>query len=155
MSDNKKGLMQGFKRMFPGGVKAAVEMLQRLPIPMRDKILSDIEKKDPRIHEYLKNNLVTFPDLIYLTPQMMRELLREVALEDLGLALRGSSPNVVEHFLTNMSENNGKDLSDILRGKPRTLNDVQAAQEKIMLVVTKKIAEGKIVLSREGSEKLV
>jgi flagellar motor switch protein FliG len=155
MKDNKKGLAEGFKRMFPGGLKAAVEMLQRLPAQDREKILSDIQKKDPRVHEYLQKNMVTFPDLIYLTSQMIRDLLRDVSLEDLGLALRGSEKKLSEHFLQNMSQNNQDDILVILKGKPRSMNDVLAAQEKIMSVVLRRIDEGKMVISREGSEKLV
>ena len=155
MKDNKKGLTEGFKRMFPGGLKAAVEMLQRLPADTREKILSDIQKKDPRVHEYLQKNMVTFPDLIYLTSQMIRDLLREVSLEDLGLALRGSDKKLSEHFLQNMSQNNQDDILVILKGKPRSINDVLSAQEKIMAIVLKKIDEGKMVISREGSEKFV
>lgn len=155
MTDNKKALEQGFKRMFPGGIKSAVEMLQRLPAPERDKILAEIERKDPRVHEFIKKNLVTFNDLALLTPMMVRELMKEIKLDDLGLSLRGSPREVLEVFLNNLSENNKKDLNEILKGKPRPLSDVQKAQEKIMAVVVKKMEKGEIVLSRDSSEKLV
>ncbi len=152
--DQKKGLLQGFKRMFPQGLKAAAQMLQRLDPKARERILDEIAKKDHRVYEHIKNNLVTFPDLIYLTPQMIRDLLREIPLEQLGLALRGSEKKLIDHFLVNMSQNNQVDVTDVLKGKPRPLSEVLEAQDKILAIVLVKIEKGQIVLNPEG-DKLV
>lgn len=137
------------------GLKQAVDLLQRLDPKVREKIMDTISHKDAHTYQHLKSNMVVFQDLIFLTPKMTMELLREVSMEDLGLALRVADKNLQKHFLQNMSLNNQKDLNDILTGKPVPVSKVQEAQEKIMTLVHKKIERGEIVIDREGINKLV
>lgn len=155
MADKKKELEKGLKRVFPRGFQVAIEMLQRLDPRSRDKILSDIKSKDERTFAILKNNMIVFNDLVYLTPKMVMELMREIKLDDLGLALRGGSREVGDHFLNNLSSNMKNDLLEILRGKPRPMNEVEVAQKKIMDVVFRKIERGEIIIDREGAKNLV
>jgi len=45
MTDRKKQLERGLKRVFPRGFQVAIEMLQKLDPRSREKILSEIKKK--------------------------------------------------------------------------------------------------------------
>lgn len=155
MTDKKKNLEKGLKRIFPRGFQSAIELLQRLDPRARDKILETIKTKDERTFAVLKNNMIVFNDLVYLTQKMVMDLLREVKIEELGLALRGGSRELVDHFLNNLSTNMKNDLLEILRGKPRPMSEVEVAQQKIMDVVFRKIERGEIVIDREGAKKLV
>lgn len=137
------------------GVKQAVEMLQGLDLAAQQDILADIARRDPDMAITLKKNLVTFDDLQYLTVSMMKRLLQEVELDDLGLALRGCSKEVSKHLLSMFSSGMKRDIEDILKGKPRALSDVMKAQTKIMDVVMKLREKGEIVLSKDKSEKMV
>jgi flagellar motor switch protein FliG len=53
------------------------------------------------------------------------------------------------------SANMKRDIEDILKGRPRSLNDVLDAQRKIMGVVIRLKDRGEIILSKDKSEKLV
>ncbi len=137
------------------GLKAAIEMLQGLDLAAQQALLSDIARRDPEMAIRLKQNMVTFDDLQYLTVSMMKRLLQEINLDDLGLALRGSSKEVSNHLLGMFSTGMKRDIEDILKGKPRPLSEVLEAQKKIMDVVLKLREKGEIVLSKDKSEKLV
>lgn len=137
------------------GLKAAIEMLQGLDLAQQQTILADIARRDPEMAIKLKQNLVTFDDLQYLTVSMMKRLLQDVQLDDLGLALRGASKEVTNHLLEMFSSGMKRDINDILKGKPRSLNEVLDAQKKIMDVVMRLREKGEIVLSKDKSEKLV
>lgn len=137
------------------GLKAAIEMLQGLDLAAQQAVLSDIARKDPEMAIKLRQNLVTFDDLQYLTVSMMKRLLQDIELDDLGLALRGASQEVASHLLNMFSTNMRKDVEDILKGKPRPLTEVLAAQAKIMEVVMKLREKGEIILSKDKSEKYV
>ena len=137
------------------GIKQAVEMLQGLDLAAQQDILADIARRDPEMAIKLKKQLVTFDDLQYLTVSMMKRLLQDVALDDLGLALRGCSKEVSNHLLNMFSSGMKRDIDDILRGKPRPLSEVMEAQRKIMDVVMKLREKGEIVLSKDKSEKMV
>lgn len=137
------------------GFKAALELLQNLDLASQQTLLADIARRDPEMAVKLKSKLVTFDDLQFLTAAMMGKLWNKTMLTDWGLALRGSSLEVKNHVLSLLSKNNKADLEELLKGKPRALNDVLEAQQKIMEVVLEMREKGEIVLSREGSEKYV
>jgi flagellar motor switch protein FliG len=137
------------------GLKQATEMLQGLDLTAQQSIIAEIARKDPEMAIKLKQNLVTFDDLQYLTVSMMKRLLHDIDLDVLGLALRGANKELSEHLLNMFSTNMRRDVEDILKGKPRSLTDVMEAQTKIMDVVHRLREKGEIVLSKEKSEKYV
>lgn len=137
------------------GFEQAIEALQGLNESEQKKIIENISKSDPKMAELLQKSLVVFEDLIYLTPDMIRLLLREIRLEDMGLALRGCSEKLRDHFRNNLSKNLSSDLNEILLGPPKRLSEVQEAQANIMEKVREKIAKGEIVLDKKGSETYV
>ncbi len=137
------------------GFKQAIEMLQGLDLAAQQSLLADIARRDPEMAVRLKSSLVTFDDLQYITVSMMKRLLQDIELDDLGLALRGANKDLSEHLLNMFSTNMRRDIEDILKGKPRALNDVLEAQKKIMAVVIKLKDKGEIILSKDKSEKLV
>jgi flagellar motor switch protein FliG len=137
------------------GFKQAIEMLQGLDLAQQQSLIAEIARKDPEMAIRLKTSLVTFDDLQYLTVTMMKRLLQDIQLDDLGLALRGASKEVSDHLLSMFSTNMKRDIEDILKGKPRPLSEVMDAQKKIMDVVLKLREKGEIVLSKDKSERYV
>jgi flagellar motor switch protein FliG len=137
------------------GIKQAIEMLQGLDLAAQQSVLADIARQDPEMAIKLKSNLVTFDDLQYLTVSMMKRLLQDVTVDDLGLALRGSSKEVSDHILGMFSTGMKRDIDDVLKGRPRPLSEVMDAQRKIMDVVLKLKEKGEIVLSKDKSERMV
>ncbi len=49
------------------GLKQAIEMLQGLDLAAQQTLIAEIARKDPEMAIKLKQNLVTFDDLQYLT----------------------------------------------------------------------------------------
>lgn len=137
------------------GLKQAIEMLQGLDLAAQQSLIAEIARKDPEMAIKLKQNLVTFDDLQYLTVSMMKRLLQDIDIDVLGLALRGANKETVDHLLNMFSTNMKRDIEDILKGKPRSLNDVMEAQKKIMDVVHRLREKGEIVLSKDKSERYV
>jgi flagellar motor switch protein FliG len=137
------------------GLKQAVEMLQGLDLAAQQSLIAEIARRDPEMAIKLKQNLVTFDDLQYLTVSMMKRLLQDIDLDVLGLALRGANKDLSEHLLNMFSTNMRRDVEDILKGKPRPLSDVLDAQKKIMDVVHRLREKGEIILSKDKSEKYV
>ena len=134
-----------------GGVEEAAKILANMPVTERDRLLKGILEKDPVLAEEIKKHLVSLEDLVYLTPKMLQELLREISIDDLGLALRISSGELREFILNNVSKNNVKELNEILNGPPRDVSIIQEAEARILDVVRQKIDKGEIVLSSDNN----
>lgn len=140
---------------FQGGVKEAAKMLAGLSKSAREKVLELISKKDPRMAEALHKSMYTFEDLKYLTQVMLIELLREIKIADMGLALRISSNDLKDFILKNSPRVMRQEMEEILMGPPQLASKVEEAQERIMTVVRAKIDKGQLIINKEGSEKLV
>lgn len=138
--------------MFKGGIEEAAKMLQGLDPAQRKIVMSEMEKKNPQMLAQIKAMMVTFDDLRYLTPSMMRDLMQKISLDTFALALRGTSKDLIDHILTLVSANNKKDMQDILQGKPRAISEVQEAQRKIMEVVIPLCDQGILKLSPDTDE---
>ena len=138
--------------MFKGGVKEAAKMLAGLGPAASKKLLEEIRQKDPQMAAQLEENLVTMEDLQYLTAAMLVGLLRDVNLEEFGLALRTIDQSIAQKLLDMVSTGIRLDIEDGLKGKPRKISEVEAAQAKILEIVRKKIEMGHIVLNPDGDE---
>lgn len=137
------------------GFKQAIEMLQGLDLDAQQTLIAEIARRDPEMAIKLKKNLVTFDDLQYLTVTMMKRLLQDIKIDDLGLALRGANKKTAEHLLGMFSSNMNRDIEDYLKGKPRPLSEVMEAQKRIMDVVLMLRDKGEIILSKDKSERMV
>ncbi|MDD4975733.1 MAG: FliG C-terminal domain-containing protein [Bacteriovorax sp.] len=140
---------------FQGGVKEAAKMLAGLSRSAREKILDIISKKDPRMAEALHKSMYTFEDLQFLTPMMLIELLREIKIPDMGLALRISSNELKDFILKNSPRGMRQEMEEIMTGPPQLASKVEDAQERIMTVVRSKLDRGQLIINKDSSEKLV
>ena len=141
--------------MFRGGIKGACEMLQGLNEEERENILVKMAETDPEMARLVRENLYTFEDLIYLTPKMLVELLREIEISDLAMGLRKSSTDLKKFILENVSKSIGEDIRDILDGPAQPLSKVNESISKVMEVVKAKIEKGELVLRPGAGDELV
>jgi len=140
---------------FNGGVKGAAKLLAGLDPVSRQRLFDELSKKDPKIVEILKKNMVSMEDLILLTVKMIQDLTREIQMKDLGMALRTEKEELRDHFLNNISKRMKEEVEDILNGSPQPLSKVQEAQEKILSLIRNKLEKGEIVLSKDSKDRLV
>jgi len=137
------------------GFKEARTLLLGLRPSERKSLLERIEKKDPSLGELLRKNLYQFEDLKFMTPKMLIELLREIALEDLGLALKSASEELKDFILTNVSKNMKSELESILFERLVPISLVEEKIDKIMEVVLRKVERGELVLDKGHSETVI
>ena len=96
--------------------------------------------------------LFTFEDCLQFDNRSMQTLLKEVAREDLLLALKTASPALSEKIFANVSSRAAEILrEDLSSSGPARLKDVEAAQQRIVGAVRDLEADGKLVIAREGA----
>lgn len=124
------------------GLKMAVDMLNKLEKPLREKLLSQIAKKDPDTAKRINDRLFTFEDLIQLGERTIQDLLKQIPSKKLALALRNASASLKAHLYKSMP----KRAADILREEsenmgPQKLSEVSSAQDEIAAVAKKMLKE--------------
>jgi flagellar motor switch protein FliG len=100
--------------------------------------------------------MFVFDDLSGVDDRGLQELLKEIAKEDLILALRAASELVKDAIFRNMSSRAAELLRDDMEvGGPVKLSDVEKAQRNILQVARKLEEEGRIILGGKGGQEML
>jgi flagellar motor switch protein FliG len=131
-----------------GGPKAVAELMNAADKTIEARVFEEIEARDPELVSTIRNLMFTFEDCIKLDNRSLQTLLKEVAREDLLLALKTASPELSAKIFSNVSSRAAEILrEDMASAGPVKLKDVEAAQLKIIGVLRELEAEGKIVVA--------
>jgi flagellar motor switch protein FliG len=131
-----------------GGPRAVADIFNRLGTKTSKATLSQIEQKDEELASSIKEMMFTFDDIEVLDAFAMREILKEAEQNDLLLALKGSSEELKDKIMSNMSTRAKAAFEEELGfiGAVK-VKDVEAAQRKIVDVVQRLVDTGKIQLA--------
>lgn len=136
-----------------GGVNSVAEILNAVDRNTEEEVLSEIEEESTQMAEDIRNLMFVFEDVKGIDDIAIRELLKEVSNEDLTVALKGASEELREKFFKNLSERASAMIKEDLEiMPPKKLSEVEAAQQSIVKTVRRLEDEGKIVISRGGSD---
>lgn len=139
-----------------GGVKTLVEILNSVDRSTEKNIISSLEDTQPDLAEVIKSNLFIFEDIVNLDKGSIQRILREVANEDLVLALKGASEVVSSTIFSNMSKRAADMLKeDIKFMGPVRLSTVEDAQQKIVGIIRRLDEAGEIVIGRGDQDSVI
>ncbi|MGD2118272.1 MAG: flagellar motor switch protein FliG [Chromatiales bacterium] len=136
-----------------GGVKKAADILNLVEGSIEASVMEDITKVDEELAQEIQDNMFVFENLSDIDDRSFQTLLREVASDQLLLAMRGIDDALKEKFFKNMSSRAADMLRDDLEAAPPVkLSDVEAAQKEILTVVRRLADAGEIALGGAGEE---
>ena len=139
-----------------GGVPSVAEILNAVDRNTEEEVLSEIEEESTQMAEDIRNLMFVFEDIKAVDDVAIRELLKEVSNEDLTVALKGASDELKEKFFKNLSERASAMIKEDLEiMPPKKLSEVESAQQSVVKTVRRLEDEGKIVISRGGSDVFV
>ncbi|MET0105204.1 MAG: flagellar motor switch protein FliG [Sedimenticola sp.] len=137
-----------------GGVKTAANILNLLD--SSEEVLEEITNADEELSQELQDNMFVFDNLIDVDDRGIQTLLREVASEQLLLALRGADEMLKEKIFKNMSKRAAEMLRDDMEAAaPVKISDVEMAQKEILTVARRLADAGEIMLGGAGGEEFV
>lgn len=136
-----------------GGVKKAADILNLVEGSIEAGVMEEITRTDEELAQEIQDNMFVFENLNDLDDRAFQTLLREVASEQLLLAMRGIDEGLKEKFLKNMSSRAAEMLRDDLEAAPPVkLSDVEGAQKEILTVVRRLADAGEIMIGGGGEE---
>ena len=127
------------------GIGSAAEVLKMMDRSKSRSILSRLEAVDAEYAEKLRSRVYTFEMLLLLNDRGIQEILKGVDSKQLGLALKGATPEVGEKFFKNMSTRAAEMVKDEMEflGAAK-VRDVEQAQKDILDKALKLEEEGVI-----------
>jgi flagellar motor switch protein FliG len=139
-----------------GGLKAVAEMMNHADKGLEERIFAELEKRDSALAESIRRLMFTFEDCIRLDNRSMQTLLKEVAREDLLLALKTASPALSEKIFANVSSRAAEILrEDMASSGPVRLKDVEAAQLKIVAALRELEGDGRVIVAGSGKDDVI
>ncbi|HEX2587420.1 MAG TPA: flagellar motor switch protein FliG [Gaiellales bacterium] len=136
-----------------GGVRSLASILNSSNRATERNILDHLGEQDTDLAEEVRRLLFVFEDILKLDDRAIQLVLREVDSKDLALAMRGSTVDVQEKILANMSQRGAEMLREEMEFMPpQRRRVVEEAQTKIVAVVRRLEDAGEIVIARSGGD---
>jgi flagellar motor switch protein FliG len=134
-----------------GGIKAAAGILNLVDGAVEAGVMEQIMEADADLGQEIQDNMFVFDNLIEVDDRGIQALLREVASDQLLLALRGADGGLREKVFKNMSKRAAEMLRDDLEAAaPARVSDVEGAQREILGVARRLSDAGEISLGGGG-----
>ncbi len=147
--------MGEFKRELYGGPRAIAEILNRLDSRISDEILSSIPERQPLV-DAIRHYMFVFEDLLLVDARAMKEIVGRVDRKLLTTALKGTSDQLRNHFLSCMSQRAAEMIREDMDAMgPIRIKDVEAAQQEILGAIRILETEGVLSLKGGGEEQYV
>jgi flagellar motor switch protein FliG len=139
-----------------GGPKALVEVLHHVDRTTERSILDQLTNRNPELAEEIMNMMFVFEDITQLDDRAVQQILREVEMKELALALKGTTPEVQSKIFVNMSERAAEMVKEDMEFMgPVKLKNVEEAQQKIVGVIRRLEEAGEISIGRGGEEEML
>ncbi len=132
------------------GIARAAEILNACGKAASTSILEAVEQGDADLASRVRQAMFTFDDLARVDGRSMREILREVPVEQLTIALKGASQAVMDAVFSGLSARSAELIRDDLEvlGAVRK-SEIEKARAEVLQVALRLEGEGKVSLGRD------
>ena len=139
-----------------GGIKTAAEILNFMDSGDESGIIDRVSEIDEELSQQIQDLMFIFDNLVDVDDRGIQMILREVATDNLLLAMKTAEEALKEKIFQNMSKRAAEMLRDDLDAQgPVKLSDVENAQKEILVVARRLADEGQIVLGATGGEEMI
>lgn len=143
------------KRKFDG-VQFAAGLLNDLPPDDSQRLIGELNERFEKVAPKIRDAMFTFEDLNALDTKGAQQLMKEVAPDQLVIALKTASEDLRELFLGAISSRAATAMrEDLAVLPPMRLSEVEAAQRAIVEAAQRLSRDGRIQLSTGKQEAMV
>ena len=139
-----------------GGVRAAAEIMNYMSGEVEMMVMDSIKTYDEEMAQAITDEMFTFDDILSIDDKGIQTILKDVEQDHLVIALKGSSDEMKNKFLNNMSTRTAELIKEEMETRgPVKLSDVEQMQKKILQVARRLAEEGQIELGGKGQDEYV
>ena len=139
-----------------GGVDAIVSILNAVDRSTEKHIMESLEIEEPELADEIRKKMFVFEDILSLDDRAIQRVLRDVDNSDLALALKGSTEEVQNVILNNLSKRLAVMIKEDMEYMgPVRMKDVEEAQQKIVNIIRKLEDSAEIVIARGGGDEII
>lgn len=136
-----------------GGINYVAEIMNSTDRATEKYIFDELNRDDPDLSDSIRKLMFVFEDIVHLDDMSIQRVLRDVDSKQLAVAIKGSTEEVKETLLNNVSTRAKEAiLEDIQYLRNVRMKEVEEAQQEIVNVIRTLEESGEIVVSRGGEE---
>lgn len=134
-----------------GGAKMVAEILNSVSQERERELLEQLSEQDFDLATEIKDLMFVFADIVLLDDKSIQAVVKDVEQPDLVMALKGANDAVKEKVFRNLSKRHVETINDELAFmRPVKASVVNVSQQKVVNVIRKLDAEGKILIQGKG-----
>jgi flagellar motor switch protein FliG len=138
------------------GVDLAVQLFMNMDRTNESALLDAIAEQDEEVADLIRERMFTFEDLLGVDDRGIQTVLRNIDNQTLVLALKGAEPEMLDKFLSNVSQRvSASLLEDLETMGPVRLSEVESSQQKIANTAREMVDRGEIVMPGRSEDELV
>lgn len=139
------------------GIKIAAEILNRTDRSTEKSILEKLEEESPELTVAIRRNMFVFEDIVLVDDKGIQNLLKEIDIKQLAVALKVASDEVKQKFYKNMSKRAVELLNDEIQYLgPVRLSEVENTQQQIVDKIRHLEEQGLLFIQgRTGGDQLI
>ena len=136
--------------------RLSMSRLNRISKDEGTRILEQVDEKNSETALSIRKRMLTFDDLINVDQRGFQNFLREIATEDLAVALKTASEEMRQKVFQNLSSRAADQIReemDLLG--PMKLGDVEKVQEQIVETARRLESEGNLTIELGGGDEIL
>src|SRR3954471_13742910 len=134
-----------------GGVKSLVDILNYVDTTTERNIIESLAERDQELAEDVRSLMFVFDDLLLLDDRSIQQVLKDVEMKDVALALKGGKDEVKDQIFANMSTRAAQMLKEDMEFMgPVRRRVIEESQGRIVGIVRRLEDSGKITIQRGG-----
>lgn len=139
-----------------GGVNYVADIMNNIDRTTEKFVFDELSKSDPVLSDDIRKLMFVYEDILGLDDFTIQAVLRTVDTQDLAIAIKGSSEDIKDLLLRNISARAKENiLSDVEYLRNVRMRDVERAQQKIVETIRSLEESGEIVLSRGAEDAII
>ncbi len=130
-----------------GGVDNLIKILEEVDYKIRDNILEYLMNHKPQLYEKVRSSILLFEDFVKFPDPAVQTILRELKTDQLARCLRNASPELLNKFMTNMSQGGAALLKEEMEfGRPVSDDQIEMDRQSVMNSVKQMESDGKVAI---------
>ena len=139
-----------------GGINFVADIMNHVDRTTEKYVFDELSKSNPALSEDIRKLMFVFEDIMSLDGPTIQTVLRSVDTQELAVAIKGSSEEIKNLLLNNISARAKENiLSDIEYLRNVRMKDVERAQQKIVDTIRALEESGEITISRGMEDAII
>ncbi len=139
-----------------GGINYIADVLNKVERSTEKFIFDELNLRDPKLAEEIRQKMFVFEDIVHLDSMSIQAFIPQVEPKDLAIAIKGSTAEVAEVIYANMSARSKESTqTDVEYLHNVRMRDVEEAQQRIVSIIRRLEDEGKLTISKGGSDEII